>query len=225
MTMKPSLYPGKITARQPTRKLVPGHSLAFSNSSFGALKKQTRTGHASGKSISGEIKPIRGDNGAEKSNSATSFFVQESDQVSIRKTCHDAWIVFTSFINTNPVTSYAVSVVVLLIAKAALFLLILLRNPKNSKWLHDISRVKYPFDEVLINGLKSIKNVNGKQNNTTSTAQNKNSMLMDIDLVSAMDVFSVETFLIGIGILLVWGVLYRLLSYAVRKVSPRTTEN
>ncbi|KAI3464182.1 hypothetical protein Pfo_020845 [Paulownia fortunei] len=141
-------------------------------------------------------------------------------------------ILYASLINTNVFTSYAV-VVIVVIATTVLFLK-LLQISKYWKWLHYISAIKYALEAKLINEFKGAKCVKGnpeelspgrpvrdtqisKLHNTTSAAPKPNWILIDKDALFTLDVYNIESFLISLAILLLWGVIYRLFIFVVRR--------
>ncbi|KAL7153581.1 hypothetical protein ABFS83_04G179000 [Erythranthe nasuta] len=217
MNLKPFSGSDKIMAR-PKRKLVPGHGFALKKLLFSFSKKQRKNGVRINtesrlvNDISGQS-DITDNGGAKKPDDSATIFIQES-LVFMRKTSH----VCASFINTNAFIRYAVALLVAVSVKPGLLLLKLLQIPMCWKWMHGRSRLlKYHLDKfIMINGSKGTKT-----NITTSAAQINKWRLFEIDILSTMDVYPIDSFLVGISVLLVYGVLYRLFFYAVHRFSSK----
>lgn len=144
----------------------------------------------------------------------------------------NAYVMLVSAMVPSYVTGYAV-----VIATTALFFLTcgfflkLSQIPGYWKWLHYISAIKYPFEALLINEFKGKRCYQGnfeelspgplgdvkisKLHNTTSTTLGPNCTLIGEDVLFSMDIHKIENIWIDIGILLAWGVLYRLCFYIV----------
>ncbi|PIN27041.1 Transporter, ABC superfamily (Breast cancer resistance protein) [Handroanthus impetiginosus] len=101
--------------------------------------------------------------------------------------------------------------------------------PNYWKWLHYISAIKYPFEALLINEFKGTRCYTGEPQDlspgplgdikisklhNTSTLK-PNCMLIGEDILFTMDIHKIESIWVDIGILLAWGVLYRLFFYMV----------
>ncbi|KAG6384721.1 hypothetical protein SASPL_153538 [Salvia splendens] len=134
------------------------------------------------------------------------------------------------------ITGYAV-----VIATTALFFLTCGFFLKSSqipiywKWLHYISAIKYPFEALLINEFKGTRCYHGfgeelqpgplgeirisELHNVTReincTTRENELMLIGEDVLFTMDIDHIESIWTDIGILLAWGVLYRLFFYVV----------
>ncbi|KAI3454357.1 hypothetical protein Pfo_011020 [Paulownia fortunei] len=144
----------------------------------------------------------------------------------------NAYVMLVSAMVPSYITGYAV-----VIATTALFFLtcgFFLKSsqiPKYWKWLHYISAIKYPFEALLINEFKGERCYKGKPqdlspgplgdikisklHNTSTVALDPNCMLIGEDVLFTMDIHSIENIWADIGILLAWGVLYRLFFYVV----------
>ncbi|XP_047940080.1 ABC transporter G family member STR-like [Salvia hispanica] len=148
----------------------------------------------------------------------------------------NAYVMLVSAVVPSYITGYAV-----VIATTALFFLTCGFFLKSSqipiywKWLHYISAIKYPFEALLINEFKGIRCYHGfgeelqpgplgeirisELHNVTrgincTTRQNE-LMLIGEDVLFTMDIDHIESIWTDIGILLAWGVLYRLFFYVV----------
>lgn len=145
----------------------------------------------------------------------------------------NAYVMLVSSVVPSYITGYAV-----VIATTALFFLTCgfflkpSQIPIYWKWLHYMSAIKYPFEAMLINEFKGTTCYNGNpqdlspgplgdlkiselHNTTSSVLLNPNCMLIGEDILFTMDIHKIENIWIDIGILLAWGVLYRLLFYVV----------
>lgn len=148
----------------------------------------------------------------------------------------NAYVMLVSAVVPSYITGYAV-----VIATTALFFLtcgFFLKSsqiPSYWKWLHYISAIKYPFEALLINEFKGKRCYHGfdqelqpgplgdirisELHNITRgfncTKRPLESMLLGEDVLFTMDIDQIESIWIDIGILLAWGVLYRLLFYVV----------
>ncbi|KAL0417295.1 UNVERIFIED_CONTAM: ABC transporter G family member 2 [Sesamum latifolium] len=145
----------------------------------------------------------------------------------------NAYVMLVSAMVPSYITGYAV-----VIATTALFFLtcgFFLKSsqiPRYWRWLHYISAIKYPFEAMLINEFKGTRCYQGKpedlspgplgeirisqlHNTSSAVAQDPNCMLIGEDVLFTMDIHSIESIWIDIGILLAWGVLYRLFFYVV----------
>ncbi|KAK9115144.1 hypothetical protein Syun_021941 [Stephania yunnanensis] len=142
----------------------------------------------------------------------------------------NAYVMLVSALVPSNITGYAV-----VIATTALFFLtcgfFLKRSqiPKYWRWLHFISAIKYPFEALLINEFKGPRKYTGNPldlspgplgNVTYSALHNTTGcsppdcMLIGEDVLVSMDIKK-ESILFDIGILLAWGVLYRLVFYVI----------
>ncbi|PVH36663.1 hypothetical protein PAHAL_6G133900 [Panicum hallii] len=144
----------------------------------------------------------------------------------------NAYVMLVSALVPSYITGYAV-----VIATTALFFLtcgFFLKRTKIPiawRWLHYISAIKYPFEALLVNEFKGSRCYVGTQNelspgplgqikpsdlhislnlNSTSTT----CPLIGQDVLSTMDI-TIDNIWIDVGILLAWGVLYRLFFYVV----------
>ncbi|KAL2462350.1 ABC transporter G family member 19 [Abeliophyllum distichum] len=144
----------------------------------------------------------------------------------------NAYVMLVSAMVPSYITGYAV-----VIATTALFFLTcgfflkLSQIPGYWKWLHYISAIKYPFEALLINEFKGKRCYNGnpkdlspgplgdvkisKLHNTTLSTLGPNCSLIGEDVLFSMDIHQIENIWIDIGILLAWGVVYRLCFYVV----------
>ncbi|KAK6148231.1 hypothetical protein DH2020_019143 [Rehmannia glutinosa] len=145
----------------------------------------------------------------------------------------NAYVMLVSAMVPSYITGYAV-----VIATTALFFLTCgfflkaSQIPKYWQWLHYISAIKYPFEALLINEFKGTRCYKGtpkdlspgplgdikisKLHNITSyVASDPNCMLIGEDVLFTMDIHKIESIWADIGILLAWGVLYRLFFYVV----------
>ncbi|KAH6826792.1 Membrane fusion protein Use1 [Perilla frutescens var. hirtella] len=148
----------------------------------------------------------------------------------------NAYVMLVSAVVPSYITGYAV-----VIATTALFFLTCgfflkpSQIPIYWKWLHYISAIKYPFEALLINEFKGTRCYHGydqelspgplgdikisKLHNITQgiscTVHNDEHMLIGEDILFTMDIDHIESIWIDIGILLAWGVLYRLFFYVV----------
>lgn len=143
----------------------------------------------------------------------------------------NAYVMLVSAMVPSYITGYAV-----VIATTALFFLtcgFFLKSsqiPNYWKWLHYISAIKYPFEALLINEFKGIQCYQGKSedlspgplgeikiselhNTSSAVARDPTCMLIGEDVLFTMDIHSIESIWADIGILLAWGVLYRLFFY------------
>lgn len=142
----------------------------------------------------------------------------------------NAYVMLVSALVPSYITGYAV-----VIATTALFFLTCgfflkqFQIPKYWRWLHYISAIKYPFEALLVNEFKGNKCYNGRpedlspgplgdvkysklHNNTIGFRPD--CLLIGDDVLFSMDVTKPDIWY-DIGILLAWGVLYRLLFYVV----------
>lgn len=143
----------------------------------------------------------------------------------------NAYVMLVSALVPSYITGYAV-----VIATTALFFLTCgfflkqFQIPPYWRWLHYISAIKYPFEALLVNEFQGEKRCyhgelaelspgplgdvkrSALHNTTTGTAAQ--CMLIGEDVLFSMDIRE-ESIWIDIGILLAWGVLYRLLFYVV----------
>ncbi|KAK6123600.1 hypothetical protein DH2020_042653 [Rehmannia glutinosa] len=145
----------------------------------------------------------------------------------------NAYVMLVSAMVPSYITGYAV-----VIATTALFFLTCgfflkaSQIPKYWQWLHYISAIKYPFEALLINEFKGTRCYKGtpkdlspgplgdikisKLHNITSyVASDPNCMLIGEDVLFTMDIHKIKSIWADIGILLAWGVLYRLFFYVV----------
>ncbi|KAK4479395.1 hypothetical protein RD792_014911 [Penstemon davidsonii] len=144
----------------------------------------------------------------------------------------NAYVMLVSAMVPSYITGYAV-----VIATTALFFLTCGFFLKSSeipiywKWLHYVSAIKYPFEAMLINEFKGTQCYNGnlhdlspgplgeirisELHNTTTAALDPNCMLIGEDILFTMNIHKIESVWVDIGILLAWGVLYRLFFYVV----------
>ncbi|KAM0980206.1 hypothetical protein ACFX2J_015791 [Malus domestica] len=142
----------------------------------------------------------------------------------------NAYVMLVSALVPSYITGYAV-----VIATTALFFLtcgfFLKRNqiPLYWRWVHYISAIKYPFEAMLTNEFKGIRCYNGtaadltpgplgdikiSHLHLTSPLVSKNCVLIGQDVISSMDI-KTDNIWYNVGILLAWGVLYRILFYVV----------
>ncbi|XP_030541231.1 ABC transporter G family member STR-like [Rhodamnia argentea] len=142
----------------------------------------------------------------------------------------NAYVMLVSALVPSYITGYAV-----VIATTALFFLtcgFFLKEsqiPKYWRWLHYISAIKYPFDALLTNEFKGDRCYTGSPSDLSPgpLGNTKPSHLHEIngtfgthcplmgqDVLSSMDI-NKPSIWFDIGILLAWGVLYRLLFYVV----------
>ncbi|KAL8041794.1 hypothetical protein ABFX02_09G007000 [Erythranthe guttata] len=144
----------------------------------------------------------------------------------------NAYVMLVSAMVPSYITGYAV-----VIATTALFFLTCgfflkaSQIPSYWKWLHYISAIKYPFEALLINEFKGAKCYRGETSdlspgplgevrisglhNTSSAALDPKCQLIGEDILFTMDIHRIESIWADIGILLAWGVLYRLFFYLV----------
>ncbi|PKI76731.1 ABC transporter G family member 18-like [Punica granatum] len=142
----------------------------------------------------------------------------------------NAYVMLVSALVPSYITGYAV-----VIATTALFFLtcgfFLKRShiPWTWRWLHYISAIKYPFEALLTNEFKGTHCYNGnfselspgplgdirisKLHDITPGLQ-KPCLLIGQDILFTMDITETHIWY-DVGILLAWGVLYRLLFYLV----------
>ncbi|KAF6150879.1 hypothetical protein GIB67_020962 [Kingdonia uniflora] len=141
----------------------------------------------------------------------------------------NAYVMLVSALVPSYITGYAI-----VIATTALFFLtcgFFLKSsqiPLGWRWLHYISAIKYPFEALLINEFKNIQCYDGNYNelspgpmglvrrseihNTTLSVQG--CQLIGEDVLFTMNI-TMEHIWYDIGILLAWGILYRLFFYLV----------
>ncbi|KAM5558075.1 ABC transporter G family member STR-like [Rosa sericea] len=141
----------------------------------------------------------------------------------------NAYVMLVSALVPSYITGYAV-----VIATTALFFLtcgfFLKRTqiPNYWVWVHYISAIKYPFEALLTNEFKNIHCYTGnaadlspgplgdlklsKVHNDTPSL--RGCLLIGQDVIQSMDI-NHDSIWYDIGILLAWGVLYRLLFYMV----------
>ncbi|KAH6770535.1 hypothetical protein C2S52_015338 [Perilla frutescens var. hirtella] len=148
----------------------------------------------------------------------------------------NAYVMLVSAVVPSYITGYAV-----VIATTALFFLTCgfflkpSQIPMYWKWLHYISAIKYPFEALLINEFKGTRCYHGYDQELSPgplgeikisklhyitqgincTVHNDEHMLIGEDILFTMDIDHIESIWIDIGILLAWGVLYRLFFYVV----------
>ncbi|XP_075478956.1 ABC transporter G family member STR-like [Primulina tabacum] len=144
----------------------------------------------------------------------------------------NAYVMLVSALVPSYITGYAV-----VIATTALFFLTCgfflkpSQIPKYWQWLHYISAIKYPFEALLINEFKGSNCYKGNEqelspgplgdlkisglHNTTSETLQEDCKLIGEDVLFTMDIHKIESIWIDIGILLAWGLLYRLFFYVV----------
>ncbi|XP_023542534.1 ABC transporter G family member 17-like [Cucurbita pepo subsp. pepo] len=142
----------------------------------------------------------------------------------------NAYVMLVSALVPSYITGYAV-----VIATTAIFFLtcgfFLKRTqiPIYWRWLHYISAIKYPFESLLINEFKGTRCYQGNPNDLSpgplgdvrisklhnvSRDLQPNCMLIGEDVLFSMDI-NMRNIWYDIGILLAWGVLYRLFFYVV----------
>lgn len=144
----------------------------------------------------------------------------------------NAYVMLVSALVPSYITGYAV-----VIATTALFFLtcgfFLKRTqiPIYWRWLHYISAIKYPFEALLTNEFKGSRCYSGQPqdlspgplgevkfsnlHNTTIAQLPKDCLLIGQDVLFSMDIGEKDSIWYDIGILLAWGVLYRLFFYLV----------
>lgn len=145
----------------------------------------------------------------------------------------NAYVMLVSAMVPSYITGYAV-----VIATTALFFLTCgfflkaSQIPNYWKWLHYISAIKYPFEALLINEFKGLRCYSGiaqdltpgplgeiriseLHNTTSAVLLDPKCMLIGEDILFTMDIHKIESIWADIGILLAWGVLYRLFFYLV----------
>ncbi|KAL8457138.1 hypothetical protein ACS0TY_035106 [Phlomoides rotata] len=144
----------------------------------------------------------------------------------------NAYVMLVSAMVPSYITGYAV-----VIATTALFFLtcgFFLKSsqiPPYWKWLHYISAIKYPFEALLINEFKGTRCYHGEAKDLSpgplgeikiselhkisAVTQQANCTLIGEDILFTMDIHQIESIWVDIGILLAWGVLYRLFFYVV----------
>lgn len=144
----------------------------------------------------------------------------------------NAYVMLVSAMVPSYITGYAV-----VIATTALFFLtcgFFLKSsqiPPYWKWLHYISAIKYPFEALLINEFKGGRCYHGEKkdlspgplgqikiselHNISAFTQRVNCTLIGEDVLFTLDIHKIESIWVDIGILLAWGVLYRLFFYVV----------
>ncbi|WOG84563.1 hypothetical protein DCAR_0103747 [Daucus carota subsp. sativus] len=141
----------------------------------------------------------------------------------------NAYVMLVSALVPSYITGYAV-----VIATTALFFLTcgfflkVTQIPMVWKWLHYISAITYPFEALLINEFKNDKCYNGDPADLSpgplgevniSKAHSVYGVFQNCTLIGEDVLFSMgitkENIWYDIGILLAWGVLYRLLFYVV----------
>ncbi|KAL0441152.1 UNVERIFIED_CONTAM: ABC transporter G family member 2 [Sesamum radiatum] len=154
----------------------------------------------------------------------------------------NAYVMLVSAMVPSYITGYAV-----VIATTALFFLtcgFFLKSsqiPRYWRWLHYISAIKYPFEALLINEFKGTRCYQGKPedlspgplgeirisqlHNTSSVAQDPKCLLIGEDVLFTMDIHSIESIWVDIGILLAWGVLPAFSSMWFSGFIPRMSEN
>lgn len=142
----------------------------------------------------------------------------------------NAYVMLVSALVPSYITGYAV-----VIATTALFFLTcgfflkVSQIPMYWRWLHYISAITYPFEAMLINEFKGEKCYNGNAtdltpgplgdvkfselHNTSSVLRQKCGLIGE-DILFSMGIVK-DSIWYDIGILLAWGVLYRLLFYVV----------
>ncbi|WOG93840.1 hypothetical protein DCAR_0313127 [Daucus carota subsp. sativus] len=141
----------------------------------------------------------------------------------------NAYVMLVSALVPSYITGYAV-----VIATTALFFLTcgfflkVTHIPIYWRWLHYISAITYPFEALLINEFKNEKCYNGDAGDLSpgplgqvniSSAHTASGIFQNCTLIGEDVLFSMgitkENIWYDIGILLAWGVLYRLLFYVV----------
>ncbi|KAK1371054.1 Half-size ABCG transporter [Heracleum sosnowskyi] len=141
----------------------------------------------------------------------------------------NAYVMLVSALVPSYITGYAV-----VIATTALFFLTcgfflkVTQIPDIWKWLHYISAITYPFEALLINEFKNDNCYNGELADLSpgplgevkiSSAHTASGIFQNCTLIGKDVLFSMgitkENIWYDIGILLAWGVLYRLLFYVV----------
>lgn len=148
----------------------------------------------------------------------------------------NAYVMLVSAVVPSYITGYAV-----VIATTALFFLTCGFFLKSShipiywKWLHYISAIKYPFEALLINEFKGgrcyhgydqdlspgplgeikISQLHNVTRGVDCRVHGDEHVLIGQDVLFTMDIDHIESVWIDIGILLAWGVLYRLFFYLV----------
>lgn len=144
----------------------------------------------------------------------------------------NAYVMLVSALVPSYITGYAV-----VIATTALFFLTCgfflkaSQIPFYWKWLHYISAIKYPFEALLINEFKGKKHCYkgdpkdlspgpmgevrlSKLHNSSLAELQQDCLLIGEDVLFSMDI-NMEDIWYDVGILLAWGVLYRLFFYVV----------
>ncbi|CAH1414178.1 unnamed protein product [Lactuca virosa] len=143
----------------------------------------------------------------------------------------NAYVMLVSALVPSYITGYAV-----VIATTALFFLTCGFFLKASHippywiWLHYISAIKYPFEALLVNEFQGSRCYTGnfselspgplgevkisQAHKNDPTKQGLDCLLIGEDVLKSMDI-KLENVWYDIGILLAWGVLYRLLFYVV----------
>lgn len=141
----------------------------------------------------------------------------------------NAYVMLVSALVPSYITGYAV-----VIATTALFFLtcgfFLKRTqiPSYWRWVHYISAIKYPFEAMLSNEFKGIRCYYGNPEDLSpgpignvrfskvhnDTESLKTCLLIGQDVIESMDI-NHDNIWYDVGILLAWGVLYRLLFYMV----------
>ncbi|KAK1404132.1 ABC transporter G family member 1-like [Heracleum sosnowskyi] len=141
----------------------------------------------------------------------------------------NAYVMLVSALVPSYITGYAV-----VIATTALFFLTcgfflkVTHIPMYWRWLHYVSAITYPFEALLINEFKNEKCYNGDpadlspgplgevniSSQHTASGIFQNCALIGEDVLFSMGITK-ENIWYDIGILLAWGVLYRLLFYVV----------
>lgn len=140
----------------------------------------------------------------------------------------NAYVMLVSALVPSYITGYAV-----VIATTALFFLtcgFFLKRTRISwvwRWLHYVSAIKYPFEALLINEFKGGNCYNGSFTELSPgplgdlnfgslhiANQTLTCPLVGADVLSTMDIDKTNIWY-DVGILLAWGVLYRLLFYIV----------
>ncbi|TVU42243.1 hypothetical protein EJB05_08637, partial [Eragrostis curvula] len=142
----------------------------------------------------------------------------------------NAYVMLVSALVPSYITGYAV-----VIATTALFFLTCGFFLKRTKipvawsWLHYISAIKYPFEAMLVNEFKGSRCYVGTLNEISPgplgeikhsdlhnrlQPNNITCPLIGQDVLSTMDI-KIDNIWVDVGILLAWGVLYRLFFYLV----------
>ncbi|KAF3437819.1 hypothetical protein FNV43_RR20575 [Rhamnella rubrinervis] len=142
----------------------------------------------------------------------------------------NAYVMLVSALVPSYITGYAV-----VIATTALFFLTCgfflkqFQIPMYWRWLHYMSAIKYPFEALLVNEFKGDRCYQGKLEDlspgplgdvkrsalhNTTTGPAAKCILIGEDVLFSMDIREGSIWN-DIGILLAWGVLYRLLFYVV----------